>query len=575
MSKIITKCKELVKKLKINQKLALIYIIACFLPVILLMTISIVQLKKVIEDKEKETLTSYLLQTTAAMDAKLQVYNDFAGYISNNQKFADILSGHYTSGNDAYADFIDTMDPMVNSLIYLHKDVRDVIVYSDSGAAREGTSFAPVSEVASEEWYKDYMSKSGHNVYWYYNPDNNYAFYVGKMDILETVDVKGIVYLSIDCGNLFNSINQDVIDNYGLVVTDGNGNTAYEMTQFSEKDMKYKLSYEEVVERSVNKDDEYVLISADSSVSNWELWLYKPQMYMTEHTEALVVLAVCAIVISLGFAILAIRLVTKLLTGRIVVLEQNMKAVEQGDFSVSLKTDSPDEIGELYSGFNNMVKQLNTLINEVYESRLKEKEYEMAALQAQINPHFLYNALSMINWKAIEAGMMDISKITLFLSTFYRTSLNRGKKLMDISEELDNVRAYLCIRHMMHDCGFDIEINVDEDILHYKTLNLILQPLIENAIDHGIDMVPDRRGKITILGKSVGECIEFRVIDNGAGMSEEQAQIILTKESKGYGVRNVNQRIQLFFGKEYHLQIKSTINQGTELVIIFPKIEQN
>lgn len=573
MSRIITQCKELVKRLKINQKLALIYIIACFLPVIILMIISIIQLKNVIEDKEKETLTSYLLQTTAAMDAKLQVYNDFAGYISNNQKFAQILSEDYATGNGVYEDFIDTMNPMVDSLKYLHKDVRKVVVYSDSEASRKGTGFAPISDITSEEWYNDYMSKSGQEICWYYNPVNNQAFYVGKMDILETVDVKGIIYLSIDCSNLFDTIKQEVFDNYGIVVTDGNGKTVYELAQFSEKNKGYKLSYEDVVERSVNKDKEYVLISTHSGVSNWKLWLYKPQVYMTEHTELLVVLAACGIVISLSFAIVAIRLITRLLTRRIVVLEQNMKAVEQGDFSVSLKTDSPDEIGELYSGFNNMVKQLNTLINEVYESRLKEKEYEMTALQAQINPHFLYNALSMINWKAIEAGMMDISKITLFLSTFYRTSLNRGKKLMDISEELDNVRAYLYIRHMMHDCGFDIEINVDEDILHYKTLNLILQPLIENAIDHGIDMVPDRRGKITILGKSVGECIEFRVIDNGAGMSEEQAQVILTKESDGYGVRNVNERIQLFFGKEYHLQIKSTINWGTELVIIFPKIE--
>ena len=189
----------------------------------------------------------------------------------------------------------------------------------------------------------------------------------------------------------------------------------------------------------------------------------------------------------------------------------------------------------------------------------------MKALQAQINPHFLYNTLSLINWKAIEADAEDISKITLALSTFYRTSLNKGKNVMSLSDELRNMRSYLDIQLMMHDYEFDVEFDVDESIGQYQSLNLMLQPLIENAIAHGIDVKTDGRGKLTITGKEDGDLIVLTVADNGVGMSDEQAARILTEESKGYGVRNVNERIKLYYGEQYspvsytHLRVLSAL----------------
>ena len=195
----------------------------------------------------------------------------------------------------------------------------------------------------------------------------------------------------------------------------------------------------------------------------------------------------------------------------------------------------------------------------------------MRALQAQINPHFLYNSLSLINWKALEAGAQDISQITLSLSTFYRTALNRGSNILTVADEINNMKSYLDIQLVMHDYEFDTNIQIEESILRYKTLNLILQPLIENAIVHGIDMLTDRRGVITITGRENGEEIELIVEDNGVGMEEAQAQKILTEDSKGYGVRNVNERIRLYYGEPYALTIKSTPGIGTRAFIHFPK----
>ena len=153
-----------------------------------------------------------------------------------------------------------------------------------------------------------------------------------------------------------------------------------------------------------------------------------------------------------------------------------MKATETGNLGMVIENDSTDEIGDLINGYNSMSKRLDETVNEVYQSKIKEKEYEMRALQAQINPHFLYNSLSMINWKALEAEQEDISRITLSLSTFYRTALNKGKNILLVKDEIANIKSYLDIQLAMHDNSFDVVYDIDDSILKYETLNLILQP---------------------------------------------------------------------------------------------------
>ena len=218
-----------------------------------------------------------------------------------------------------------------------------------------------------------------------------------------------------------------------------------------------------------------------------------------------------------------------------------------------------------------MIGQVQRLIEQVSESKLTEKKHEMKALQNQINPHFLYNSLSLINWKAIEVGNKDISNITLALSNFYRTSLNKGKNTLSIADEISNVKSYIEIQLVMHDYEFEVIYDIDDDILDYETLNLILQPIVENAIEHGIDVKEDgEKGIITIRGRKDGDVIHISVEDNGVGMEEDKAAVIITRDSKGYGIRNVNERIQLYYGEQYCLNVKSKVNEGTCITVCIP-----
>ena len=215
-----------------------------------------------------------------------------------------------------------------------------------------------------------------------------------------------------------------------------------------------------------------------------------------------------------------------------------------------------------------MVCTINNLINEVLLSKIRQQKYEIEILQSQINPHFLYNSLSLINSKAIIAGQNDISQMARLLSTFYRTMLNKGKQITTIASELENTKSYIAIQQMMHSQSFDVVYDIDENILEYPIPNLLLQPLAENAIIHGLDH-RELPGKaiLSISCYQESQDIIFKVMDNGCGMSDEECEQILTKDSKGYGVKNVHQRIQLYYGEEYGLVFHSTKGMGTYALI--------
>ena len=227
----------------------------------------------------------------------------------------------------------------------------------------------------------------------------------------------------------------------------------------------------------------YALVRKESPVTGWTTYIYEPRKMMFNSTSSITAMIIVAVVVALLGLAASITATSGFITKRIRKLQTSMAKVEQGDFDAVIRTEDKDEIGELIQGFNEMTTQTKNLITQVYEGRISQKESEMKALRAQINPHFLYNSLSLINWKAIEYEQDDISRITLELSNYYRTSLNKGKNTLMLEQEVSNVRSYIEIQQVMHDNSFDVDIDISSDILKAESLNLILQPLVENAID--------------------------------------------------------------------------------------------
>ena len=556
------------RDMRLTGKLVVIYLLAGFVPVIIILSITYMEMKKILWDRETTILQSYVRQTTDAMDNELELYNNLSKYISYNQSIAKILSADQSAYQN-YEQFSTVIDPLLSSIMYFHENVNQVTIYTDASDVKHGSTVAPLKDLADGRHEYDDLDN---NIHWRIEMENHTAFSVSRMAMLEQRGAKGVLYVSVDYDSVFQPFyTETMFDNYGLVIEDEYGNTIFTKNTFADDKAAYELNIDQFKALREMENSGYQFIDRTSNATGWNICVYKPDRLIISSVQPILIIAGVAILVSMFAGITCIHIISEFITKRIKKLQKTMKATETGNLGMVIENDSADEIGDLINGYNSMSKRLDETVNEVYQSKIKEKEYEMRALQAQINPHFLYNSLSMINWKALEADQEDISHITLALSTFYRTALNKGKNILLVKDEIANIKSYLDIQLAMHDNSFDVVYDIDDSILKYETLNLILQPLLENAIGHGIDVKTDGRGEIRIEGKENGDFIDFTVSDNGLGMTKTQAAMILSKSSNGYGVSNVNERIKLYYGEQYAVKIDSTPGIGTKVMLHFPK----
>ena len=554
--------------IKLRYKLAIFYSLFCFLPVMLLFWLSFLQMRSIIDDKGKMNLQSYLQQSVSSMDRTLDGYNSLSDYIAFDRTLAEVFSMEYGTPYEQYEQLTQKVDPILRTASYFHGGMQQITIYTDNGMVKHDTTVAPVSEIEETDWYQKTLEHPGLN--WFVNYQEKTLFSARKLAFSGAREGVNILYMDVDYQKLFTPYAETLISECGLYITDQDGKLVFEESRFSGKNQNYDLTYSEFLEQRDRGSTDYIILCEQSNTTGWTVWLYQPVGLAGEAMRPIGVMAGVTILICIFAAVLAYFITSGMVSSRIERLTHFMQEVQEGSMDMQMESDDRDEIGMLYRGFGSMMKRIRTLINEVYLSKITQKEAELKALQAQINPHFLYNTLSLINWKALAAGEEDISRMTLALSTFYRTALNRGRNVLQVETELSNTRAYLEIQSMLHDGNFDYEIEAQTEILQCESLNLILQPLVENAIHHGIEEKTDRRGKITVRGWKEDNCVWFMVEDNGVGMEQEVADKILTMESKGYGVRNVNERIRLCYGEKYAMKVESVVGKGTKMTIHFP-----
>ncbi|GAB6991709.1 cache domain-containing sensor histidine kinase [Paenibacillus pini] len=258
-------------------------------------------------------------------------------------------------------------------------------------------------------------------------------------------------------------------------------------------------------------------------------------------------------------------------TLRIRRLTKSMRKVGVKETQLALDPKNNDEIGELISTFNRMLSRIDDLAADKYELGREVKNVELKALQAQINPHFLYNTLDMVNWLALKYSAEDIRLLITSLSDFYKLSLSNGEDFISIKDELNHVSAYVRIQNMRFGGKISLCIDVPESLTTYRTTKLLLQPLVENAILHGIMEKESQTGTITITVKEDDQYIVMSVSDEGVGIPittlKEIRQGTLNKPSGGYGMKNVHNRLEYTYGYPCGLSIESTFGVGTSVTI--------
>ena len=288
-----------------------------------------------------------------------------------------------------------------------------------------------------------------------------------------------------------------------------------------------------------------------------------------------------AVVVLLAAAsyFLAYRL-SQSITRRLYLLNDTMHAVELGDVSARVAPQGRDEIGQLMGSFSNMMGRIDTLMDEKLEQGQQIKALELKALQAQINPHFLYNSLDLINCTAIAHNVPEISRMVNALARFYRLSLSRGKEVIPLADELKHARLYVEIQNMRFEDRVRTEWDVEPGVEQCPIIKIVLQPIIENAIIHGIFEKPDKTGRLRIAAFRQGQDLVITVEDDGVGMDEEarlanfSASASSANTRGGYGVRNINERLHLAYGAEYGLSCESELGRGTRVTIRIPAAEE-
>jgi two-component system, sensor histidine kinase YesM len=258
------------------------------------------------------------------------------------------------------------------------------------------------------------------------------------------------------------------------------------------------------------------------------------------------------------------------------VLRKSVQAIEGGNFDIDISVNSTDEVNGLAQDFNIANRKIKELIEQNAQTYEQKRKHELKALQAQINPHFLYNTLDAIIWM-IECGeSSDAITMTSTLAKFFRLGISKGGDIITVQDEIEHLNCYLTIQKMRYKDSLDYLVEVNPEIYPCKTLKLLIQPLVENAIYHGLK-TQDRIGMLKVIGYKEDNDLVFKVIDNGKGMtSQELSDIFITKSnskgSGGVGVKNVRDRIQLYFGASYGISFESVKGKGTTATIRLPAI---
>ncbi|GAB5614825.1 sensor histidine kinase [Faecalimonas hominis] len=518
---------------------------------------------------------------TSSEQAVLQVKNTVENYTEDMEILMEMIQKNISRGKE-------NTDTYLKNLISIRKDIVAITTYdeqgnllkawSDRGKLKENIvenlSFNPnvpkekeemlnVTKPHVESLFKDY-----------------YPWVVTISEYMKNSEGETIqVALDIQFSQIANYMDDVGIGQHGYCyIADKKGDIIYHPQQ--------QLIYSGLKEEEYNylKDGSHVEKDAIYSVRSldnceWKIIgvCYIDEMITNKVNHIMKTLSVIFLIVVL-LTVLIIRFFSKLFSNPARELANAMQEFEKDTNNFEFKSiEGTAEITSLTESFEHMVVQIKELVEKVRQEEVTLRKTELKALQAQINPHFLYNTLDAIAWLCEEERHKDAVEMVNSLAKLFRISISRGHELITIEKEMQHAKSYLKIQNFRYKNQFTYSFDVDEECLNYLCNKITLQPIIENAIYHGIDRMVDE-GKINIGIHQKGDRIIFTVEDNGVGMTEEQCEEILHKDAGdrvGIGIKNVNDRIKIYFGEEYGLTIQSELDEGTRVTISMPKITEN
>lgn len=548
--------------LKYRKKVHLAFLAVSLFPLTILGIFCFNQAKSMLLSQAENSLNAMLQQGVSSVKNTLDTYDRLSGYLAFSNDISTSVNREYSSYYDMYETLNLIIDPTFFMTRALTTGVERITLYTSSNLGKHGDTVRPISEISHLPWYQDTIKNV--DVLWFFDEEKKSIFSARRILYLDPKrSTDNIIQISVDYDGLFSPLSSISPDTCGVVVTDNNsGKVVFERGINGTKT--------DTAELLNTPRSDYTVIESDLLPYGWTVAIYQPTNIIYRSAAKILLTVGGVILLCIASVMFVSGLFSKRVVLRIEELRENMRRVEEGELVVTVSSRSHDEVGDLIEGFGHMVKKISHLVREVLTAEITVKESEMKALQAQINPHFLYNSLSLINWRALKLHASDISEMAQLLSTFYRTTLNRGKNITTVQDEWKNVESYMKIQLIMHSGSFIFTSELEGGLENCAMPNLVLQPLIENALVHGVEQKENGQGQIHLNGRRCGETIIFTITDNGPGIPPDILESILELPNQGYGLKNVNERIQLTYGKEYGLDFKNLPDEGCQATLTLP-----
>ncbi|TYP71226.1 cache domain-containing sensor histidine kinase [Paenibacillus methanolicus] len=553
-------------------------------------------------DAVEQNATGYVEEIIKQVNSNIQSYVDNMENISllamtNKDVKYYIADNSFISAEERRV-YEKRISDLFQAILYTRQDIASIMVfgYNDRFVSdRRITSLNPNVRPEDTPWFKSAKEAKGRSVISAPHVQNiiknEYRWVVSLSRELRSTDgimPEGVFLVDLNMSVINDMARQINLGNKGYVfIVDDEGNLVYHPQQ----QLIYSGLRTELIDEvnaaasgtsfaAGGRDGKRIYSVQDTSFG-WKIVgvAYTDELMANKSAirKSIFYYALFGLVVALALSVL----LSHQLSRPIKNLQKDMKLVEKGNFDIKTPIGQMNEIGQLGRTFNMMVGQIKNLMEDAILTQEQKRKSELQLLQSQINPHFLYNTLDSIIWMAEQKKHEEVVLMTSALAKLFRASISKEKEIVPIRVEIEHIKNYLIIQQMRYNSQLDYKLDISPSILPYRSLKILLQPFVENAIYHGIRNKPEK-GLITIRGFEQDGNIVFEVEDDGLGMSEERLAALWSAgesesspggSGRGIGISNVNERIKLFFGEAYGITIRSELEVGTTVTITIPKIE--
>lgn len=583
------KIKDMLLNVSLRTRMLLSNIVVALIPFLMFSIVSGSIFLDHAQKTAEEHSVQLIHQVSNSMDVYVETIEKMVNYIQLELQDTPFftMESEGASGWESETDYIrSVLENVANS----HREVAGIFIATKEDLyVSTGMSRISRDPFQNERWYREAAENpeeiqlisvvTGRNIVTNrsYSIDDVFSLAKAVQDP-ETGEVLGVILLDIRHDIIQSSINGVTIGEKGFVfVMDQEDNIVY--TPVNGIVYRVNPKWVKAMEpMSVQiQGGSYQIRSELSPYTGWRtVGVFSMDEVMSSVNTIVYILFTC-VIISLVLVVIVSFKFSRTLTNPIFKLKRLMKQAESGDLTVRFNFQHNDEIGELGQSFNHMIARIDQLIQMVYVEQENKRTAEMKSLQEQIKPHFLYNTLDTISWMARDYDAEDIVRLVDALTNMFRIGLSHGKDIITVKEEITHVSNYLYIQKIRYKDKLNYVIHVDESLYAIEVPKLILQPLVENAIYHGVK-AKRGGGTITITGVPEGENLVFTVQDDGAGMLQEKVEELnrrmsersVLDEQKSFGLFYIRERIQLCYGTGYGVHVESALGEGTRVTITLP-----